>query len=193
MRPMPPTSAAQVMRVLTSDARRVTRPSFSPRRLRIRLNTGCLATAATRPLISPNTIMPMVEKANAQISAKPKIEPACAANTSSLMSTKPPTAVMMPSVSSSGFKVVLDLLQSVDVGAELLRCRIVGLRKQRLDFLSVAAVGLGQRGARGSQLLADSLPHGFCIATGEPAGGGLFVDERPFRSERTRLADILKI
>src|SRR3954453_16758358 len=44
--------------------------------------------------------MPMVEKANTQISAKPKREPATAANTSSLISTKPPTAVMMPSVIS---------------------------------------------------------------------------------------------
>src|SRR3954451_22421943 len=44
--------------------------------------------------------MPMVEKANTQISANPKREPACAANTSSLMSTNPPTAVMMPSVIS---------------------------------------------------------------------------------------------
>src|SRR4051812_38383607 len=109
------------------------------------------------------------------------------------MSTKPPTAVMMPSVSSSGFKAVLDLLQSVDVGAELLQCRIVGLLKQRLDFLAVAAVGLGQRLARGLQLLANSLPHGFGIMAGEPAGGRLLVDQRPFRAERTRLADILKI
>src|SRR5437868_12256950 len=44
--------------------------------------------------------MPIVENAKTQISAKPKREPACAANTSSLMSTKPPTAVMMPSVIS---------------------------------------------------------------------------------------------
>src|ERR1041385_4012638 len=44
--------------------------------------------------------MPTVEKANTQISAKPKRDPATAANTSSLMSTKPPTAVMMPSVIS---------------------------------------------------------------------------------------------
>src|SRR3954447_15586011 len=164
MRPMPPTSAAQVMRVLTSDARRVTRPSFSPRRLRIRLNTGCLATAATRPLISPNTIMPMVEKANAQISAKPKIEPAWAANTSSLMSTKPPTAVMIPSVSSSGFKAVLDLLELVGVGAQLVGRGIVGLGEQRLNLLPVARVRLGERRSGGLQLLAQIAAH--CLAVG---------------------------
>src|SRR6185312_15278099 len=67
---------------------------------RMRLKTGCLAMAATRPLISPNTMMPIVAKANAQISAKPKREPLWAAKTSSLMSTKPPTAVMIPSVIS---------------------------------------------------------------------------------------------
>src|SRR4051812_30478585 len=44
--------------------------------------------------------MPIVENAKTQIRAKPKREPACAANTSSLMSTNPPTAVMMPSVIS---------------------------------------------------------------------------------------------
>src|SRR5689334_18126284 len=44
--------------------------------------------------------MPTVENVNTQISAKPNREPACAANTSSLTSTKPPTAVMMPSVIS---------------------------------------------------------------------------------------------
>ena len=56
---MPPTSAAQVISVLISDATSVTSPSLRPSRWRIRLNTGCLATAATRPLISPNTMMPI--------------------------------------------------------------------------------------------------------------------------------------
>ena len=51
------------------EAASVIRPSLRPSRWRIRLNTGCLATAATRPLISEKTMIPMVEKANTQISA----------------------------------------------------------------------------------------------------------------------------
>src|SRR6185437_4134309 len=97
---MPPTSAAQVMILTATAGKRVSRPRSRPNRWRMRLKTGCLAMAATRPLISPNTMMPIVPKANAQISAKPKREPLWAAKTSSLMSTKPPTAVMIPSVIS---------------------------------------------------------------------------------------------
>ena len=66
---MPPTSAAQVISVLMTDAASVSSPSLRPSRWRIRLNTGCLATAATRPLISLKTMIPMVPSANAQMSA----------------------------------------------------------------------------------------------------------------------------
>jgi len=81
--------------------------------------------------------MPKVEKANTQIRAYPNFEPAWAANTSSLMSTKPPTAVMIPRVSSSGFKAVLDLPESFRVSAELRRRRIVARAQHRCDLRGI--------------------------------------------------------
>src|SRR5436190_16888285 len=157
MRPMPPTSAAQVIKVLTREAASVSSPSLSPSRWRIKLNTGCLATAATRPLISEKTMIPTVEKANTQTSAKPNVEPAFAANTSSLMSTNPPTAVMIPSVSSSGFKLVLDLLQPFRALAQLLWWRVVGLGHQVLH--DGAGRRLRQYLRDGRQLIAEGRPH----------------------------------
>ena len=53
----PPISAAQVTRLLMIEAISVKSPSLSPSRWRIRLKTGCLATAATRPLISEKTMI----------------------------------------------------------------------------------------------------------------------------------------
>jgi len=57
------------MVLLISEASSVIRPHLNPSRWRIRLNTGCLAIAATRPLISPKTMMPRVASAITQISA----------------------------------------------------------------------------------------------------------------------------
>src|SRR5690242_4826965 len=111
----------------------------------MRLNTGCLAIAATRPLISENTMIPIVEKANTQMRAYPKVLPALAAKTSSLMSTKPPTAVMIPRVSSSGFKPALDLFQGCGARAKVLRRSVVGQLEQRRDLVAIFGVRLGER------------------------------------------------
>src|SRR5437763_12682838 len=173
---MPPTSAAQVIKVLISEPTRVIRPSLRPSRWRIRLNTGCLAIAATRPLISPNTLIPIVPSTNTQMRAKPNIEPALAANTSSLMSTKPPTAVMMPSVSSSGFKAVLDLLELGSVGAQLFGRGIGRLPDERVNFLTVGRVGLAEARKRRLKLLPKPLVHAVDIGIGKLALPGLLVD-----------------
>ena len=66
---MPPISAAEVIKVLTNDANRVTQSELEPEPVAHQVEHGCLATAATRPLISPNTMIPMVEKAKTQINA----------------------------------------------------------------------------------------------------------------------------
>src|SRR3954463_13767929 len=121
----------------------------------MRLNTGCLAAAATRPLISEKTMIPIVAKANTQIRAKPNCDPALAAKTSSLMSTKPPTAVMIPSVNSSGFKAVLDLLEPLAMRFELSRRRVVRLPQNGLDLRPVGGVRLRQRLRCALQLLAQ--------------------------------------
>src|SRR5574338_232046 len=159
----------------------------------MRLKTGCLATAATRPLISPKTMIPIVEMTKALISAKPNVEPACAAKTSWLMSTNPPTAVMIPSVSSSGFKTVLDLLEHSGLGAQFLRRRIVGLREQRFDQLPVAAVRLAQRRCGSLQLLSHLLVHYLDESRRELALRRLLVDHRPPRRERPGLGAILEV
>src|SRR3954463_14814607 len=133
--------------------------------------------------------MPMVEKAKTQTSAKPKIDPAWAAKPSSLMSTKPPTAVMMPSVSSSGFKAVLDPLQRPDMLTERLRPRIILLGQECAHVVAIRGVGLSQRVQAGPELLPQLPVHRVHIRPGEMPAGRLLVDQRPFSAERTRLAD----
>src|SRR3954452_8660090 len=190
---MPPISAAQVMRLLIAEAASTIRPSFKPRRCRIRLKTGCLATAATRPLISEKVMIPTVEKANPHSSAYPNVEPARAAKTSSLMSTKPPTAVMIPSVSSSGFKLVLDPLQRLGVDAQPLRGRVRRLGQQRPHLGSVRLTRLGQRRGRRLEIVMQPIMHRLHVCRGHPASVRLLIDQRPFRGDRPRLLDILKI
>src|SRR5436190_5654252 len=180
MRPMPPTSAAQVIKVLTREAASVSSPSLSPSRWRIKLNTGCLATAATRPLISEKTMIPTVEKANTQTSAKPNVEPALAAKTSSLMSTNPPTAVMIPSVSSSGFKLYLDLLQRVGMSPKLGGSGIGRFGEQRPDLRAVSCIRLAQRSRCRLQPVMQPAVHRLYVSEGNPARLGLLVHKRPF-------------
>src|SRR5690348_1997014 len=190
---MPPISAAQVMSVLSSEAASVTSPSLSPSRWRMRLNTGCLATAATRPLISPKTMIPMVENANAEMSAKPNIEPACAAKTSWLMSTNPPTAVMIPRVSSIGFKLVLDALEVACVRSQRRGRRVVGRAQDRADLCGIGRLRLRQRLRARLQLIADAGAHRLRISGGQMPLRRLLVDQRPFGGERPCLADTLKV
>src|SRR4051794_33910624 len=109
------------------------------------------------------------------------------------MSTKPPTAVMMPSVSLSGFKAVLDLLQLVGMGAKLLGMRIVWLLEQGLDLSTVARVRLSQRRRRRLELVAQPAMHTRDVGSGEFSLGCLVVDERPLGRHGTRLRDILQI
>src|SRR6185312_10420172 len=109
------------------------------------------------------------------------------------MSTKPPTAVMIPSVSSSGFKMVLDLLELACVRPEGSRIRIVGLAKDRRDFRSVIRLRLSQRFGVGLQLLAEALAHRLYVRAGEVAFARLLIDQRPFGGERPGRADVLQI
>src|SRR3569623_2377170 len=104
------------------------------------------------------------------------------------MSTKPPTAVMMPSVSSRGFKAVLDRLERLDVSAEFLRGGGVRLLEQRPDFSAVRGIGLRERRRRRLQLLADASPHGPDIGGRKLQFRRLLVDQRPFGRLRARLA-----
>src|SRR5438270_3954698 len=97
------------------------------------------------------------------------MEPALAAKTSSLMSTKPPTAVMIPSVSSSGFKSVLDLPKLPGMGAQLFGRGVIRLRQQRLNLAGIKGVRPGQRRRVGLELLAQLLPHRFHVSCREVA------------------------
>src|SRR4051794_37085626 len=105
------------------------------------------------------------------------MEPACAANTNSLMSTNPPTAVMIPSVISSGFKGVLDLLELLRVRSKFSRRGAVRRTFKPGDFLSIARLGLRQRLGRRLELFAQAPAHCLHIRSGEMALVGLFVDE----------------
>src|SRR5690348_7668748 len=190
---MPPISAAQVMSVLSSEAASVTSPSLSPSPCRMRLNTGCLATAATRPLISPKTMIPRVENAKAEMSAKPNIEPACAAKTSWLMSTKPPTAVMIPRVSSIGFKLVLNPLEVACMRSQRCGRSVVGRAQDRSDLRGIGRPGLRQRLGARLQLVADAGAHRLRVGGGQMPLRRLLVDKCPLGGERPCLADILKV
>src|SRR3569833_1976176 len=95
------------------------------------------------------------------------------------MSTNPPTAVMMPSVSSSGFKAVLDLLERGGVRQ----------REKCVNLVAVAAVRLGERLGRPLKLLTQLLAHGASVGRGQLALCCLLVDQGPLCAERARLTD----
>src|SRR5579884_2033762 len=105
------------------------------------------------------------------------------------MSTKPPTAVMIPKVSSSGFKTFLDLPDLADVHAQSRGGSIVRQPHQRPYFTTVAAIGVSERTLRRLQLLPQLVVHGFDIGLRKVALGRLFVDERPFGRQRPSFAD----
>src|SRR4051812_24371049 len=104
------------------------------------------------------------------------------------MSTKPPTAVMIPSVSSSGFKAILDLLELVGVRSQLLGRGGVRLPKQRSNFVPISGFRLQRPGTR-LQLLAQALAHRLDVNRRELALACLLIDQRPFGAERARFAD----
>src|SRR4051794_4244799 len=106
------------------------------------------------------------------------------------MSTKPPTAVMMPSVSSSGFKPVLDLLQSVRISPQFVRAAVVRQRPQCVDLLRVAAARHCQGRAGSLELPANTLAHDLDVSLRQPALRSLFVYERPFGGQRPGLRNI---
>ncbi|HEY7274250.1 MAG TPA: hypothetical protein VH502_16075 [Actinoplanes sp.] len=60
-----------------------------------------MLTAVTRPDISAYTQIPMMPTTSTQVCASPKRDPASDVDTMSPMSTKPPIAVRMPSVTAS--------------------------------------------------------------------------------------------
>src|SRR5688572_26334911 len=92
---MPPISAVRVRRQTRLAAMRVPSPTRKPARSRTQSKMGCLVTAATRPAISPNTMIPSVPRAITQRRLVPNFAPAFTAKTSSPISTNPPTAVRM--------------------------------------------------------------------------------------------------
>src|SRR3954464_16064981 len=100
------------------------------------------------------------------------------------MSTKPPTAVMIPSVSSSGFKRVLDLLELLRVSFQHARRRIVRPLEQESYLSGVSGVWIAERAGVCLKLPAKPAVHALDIGRGQPALVGLFVDQRPFRSGR---------
>ena len=77
--------------MLTSDTR-------TPSRSRTTWKIGFLVTAVTRPAISANSTMPAVPTTTAQVSVMPNRAPVMPLVTRFPMSTKPPIAVMTPSV-----------------------------------------------------------------------------------------------
>src|SRR6185503_3614071 len=103
------------------------------------------------------------------------------------MSTNPPTAVMIPRVSSSGFKAVLDLLEPGGMCPQFLGPRAVGLFQNCLDFLRISGLRLAQRLGARLQLLADAIAHRFDVGRRELALARLLIDQRPFGRERARL------
>src|SRR4029078_2071139 len=106
-------------------------------------------------------------------------------------STKPPTAVMMPRVSSSGFKLVLDLLQALGMGPQFGGRGVLGLAEQCVDLAAIGRIRLGERLSWGGQPVCQPLVHGKDISACQPARGRLLVDQRPFGGDRPRLLDIL--
>src|SRR5690349_5315327 len=109
------------------------------------------------------------------------------------MSTKPPTEVMMPSVSSSGFKAVLDLLELGDVRAQFRGRNVVGLAQQRMDFDGITRFRLGEPLRRSLDLVPQPLMHAADIGFGQLSPPGLLIDQRPFGCRRARLLDIFEV
>src|SRR6476469_9438275 len=109
------------------------------------------------------------------------------------MSTKPPTAVMIPSVSSSGFKAVLDVLQLVRMRAKLLGRSVIRQPQQRLDFSAVRRLRLAEARCRGLNLLADPFVHARDVSRRQLSAVCLLVGQRPLSRRRPRLLDILQV
>src|SRR6476661_6399669 len=109
------------------------------------------------------------------------------------MSTKPPTAVMIPSVSSSGFKMILDLLEAIDMGADAGRRRVRWQGKQRSDLAGIGATGIGQFRLGATKLLVKLLVHRFDIGSGQMALARLIVHQGPFGGERPRFPDCSEV
>ena len=76
----------------------LTRDTRTPSRSRTTWKIGFLVTAVTRPAISANRAMPIVPTSTAQVSVMPKRAPVMPLVTRFPMSTKPPIAVITPSV-----------------------------------------------------------------------------------------------
>ena len=94
---MPAISITRVSTLTSSALARGMRPRRKPRRSRIRSKTERPEAMATRPAVSPKTMMPSVPTTIVQTRAKRYCAPAWEQVTSSPISTKPPTAVTMPS------------------------------------------------------------------------------------------------
>src|SRR4051812_21299424 len=105
------------------------------------------------------------------------------------MSTKPPTAVMIPSVSSSGFKTVLDALEGAGMGAQLFGTGIVSGREEAANFIAVIALRLSQRAQVDPQLLAQPGTHRLRVGRGDMARRRLLIHQRPFGGERAGFTD----
>src|SRR3954451_17142146 len=103
------------------------------------------------------------------------------------MSTNPPTAVMIPSVISSGFKLVLDPLELFGMGAQVHWRGIGRLDEQRMNFARVIRIGLSQSPGRRPDFLTQPLAHARGVDLGEVALARLLVDQRPLRPGRSRL------
>src|SRR5215212_8610715 len=109
------------------------------------------------------------------------------------MSTKPPTAVMMPRVSSSGFKSILLLLKPLGVAPQLLGRGIVRQLRQCLHLRRVRGLRLTEPREVRLDLLPQPLVHAADVDAGNLALARLLVDERPFGGGRSRVTDILKV
>ena len=103
------------------------------------------------------------------------------------MSTKPPTAVMIPKVSSSRFKLLLDRFQRGGVARQLSGIRI---RRQRLER-GGSPRGLAILTAQCTRRLADLAPrcrsHAVDISRGKMLSDRFAVYQRPFRRCRSKL------
>ena len=188
---MPPTSAAQVMSVLTSDATKVTRPSLSPSRWRMRLNTGCLAIAG-------DAAAHFTEHDDADGRQGEHPDQRVAEHRAGLGREHELADVDEAADRGHHPERQLKRIQGCPRSAsarrrarEVRRRGIVGLREQAPRSPHRSGIGAGQRAERPSGAARAALVRmRRDISRGQPARGRLLIDQRPFGAERARLADI---
>jgi len=100
---------------------------------------------------------------------------------------------MIPRVSSSGFKRVLNLLELFGMDAQRFRRRILRLAGDGRDFPAIRGVGLRQGRRRTLELFPQPLVHARGVGRRQLALARHLIDQRPFGGNRAGLLNVLQV